>query len=71
MGARHGTICVLCCWALMAVMFAAGVMSLAAMFALTLATLVEKLIPGPWPSRIVGCVLIAWAALVVAGRIGA
>jgi predicted metal-binding membrane protein len=71
MGARHGTICVLCCWALMAVMFVAGVMSLAAMLALTLTTLVEKLVPGRWPARLAGCVLIAWAALVIAGRIGA
>jgi predicted metal-binding membrane protein len=71
MGARHGTICVLCCWALMAVMFVAGVMSLAAMLALTLATLIEKLVPGRWPARLTGCVLMAWAVLVVAGRLGA
>ncbi|HWB16044.1 MAG TPA: DUF2182 domain-containing protein [Vicinamibacterales bacterium] len=71
MGARHGTICVLCCWALMAVMFVAGVMSLAAMLALTLATFIEKLVPGRWPARLTGCVLMAWAVLVVAGRLGA
>jgi predicted metal-binding membrane protein len=55
----------------MAVMFVAGVMSLAAMLALTLATLVEKLVPGRWPARLTGCVLMAWAVLVVAGRLGA
>jgi predicted metal-binding membrane protein len=66
MGARHGTICVLCCWALMAVMFAAGVMSLAAMLALTVATLVEKLVRSPWPARLTGAALLAWSALILA-----
>jgi predicted metal-binding membrane protein len=71
LGARHGTICVACCWALMAVMFVTGVMSLAAMLALTIVTLVEKLVPGRWPARLAGCVLVAWAALVIAGGFGA
>jgi predicted metal-binding membrane protein len=46
MGARHGLYCLGCCWALFAVLVAAGVMSLAWMLLLTLVVFVEKLLPG-------------------------
>jgi predicted metal-binding membrane protein len=65
MGARHGTICVACCWALMAVMFVTGVMSLAAMLALTVVTLVEKLVPSRWPARLAGTALLAWSVFIL------
>ncbi len=45
MGLRHGFVCVGCCWALMAVMFAMGIMSLTWMALLTLCMFVEKVVP--------------------------
>lgn len=45
MGIRHGIYCFGCCWALFAVLVAAGVMSLAWMLLLTLVVFVEKLLP--------------------------
>jgi predicted metal-binding membrane protein len=46
MGARHGVDCVLCCWALMAVMLGLGTMNLAVMAMLTVLMLAEKVAPG-------------------------
>jgi len=45
MGLRHGLVCVGCCWALTAVMFAIGIMSLTWMALLTLFMFVEKVMP--------------------------
>jgi predicted metal-binding membrane protein len=45
MGVRHGLVCVGCCWALMAVMFAVGAMSLTWMGLLTLIMFAEKVLP--------------------------
>jgi predicted metal-binding membrane protein len=45
MGLRHGAYCFGCCWALFAVLVAAGVMSLAWMLLLTLVVFVEKMLP--------------------------
>ena len=45
MGARHGMVCVGCCWAMMAVMFAVGVMSPTWMALLTLLMFAEKVLP--------------------------
>ncbi len=45
MGTAHGLVCVGCCWALMAVMFAVGAMSLVWMGLLALVMLAEKLLP--------------------------
>lgn len=45
MGLRHGLLCVGCCWALMALLFAGGVMNLAWVAALSLAVAVEKIAP--------------------------
>jgi len=43
MGAEHGVYCVGCCWALMAILFAVGVMNLAWVALLTLLVLLQKL----------------------------
>ena len=48
LGLRHGGYCVGCCWALMAVMFVVGAMSLAWMGLVMLLVLSEKLIPASW-----------------------
>ena len=46
LGLRHGLFCLGCCWALMLVMFAAGVAHLAWMGVLGLIMLAEKALPG-------------------------
>ena len=59
LGAEHGVYCVGCCWALMLLLFAGGVMSLAWIAGLSLFVLFEKLGPAtPWSDRAVGAVLV-------------
>lgn len=65
LGLRHGSYCVACCWALMAVMFVVGAMSLAWMALLTAFVLVEKVAPVRWHiSQVSGVFLVAWGAWV-------
>ena len=60
MGLEHGVLCVGCCWALMLLLFAGGVMNLAVIAALTAFVAFEKLAPvGPNGARISGALLIA------------
>jgi predicted metal-binding membrane protein len=49
MGARHGAWCVACCWALMAALFALGVMSLAWMAFIAALIALEKTLPWDRP----------------------
>ena len=42
MGARHGFFCLGCCWALMGVLFVAGIMNLVWVALLTVFVLIEK-----------------------------
>jgi predicted metal-binding membrane protein len=61
MGLRHGGYCLLCCWALMALLFTLGVMNLAWIALLAAFVLVEKLASsGPWLSRASGMLLVGW-----------
>lgn len=63
MGLRHGAYCVACCWALMVLSFALGVMNLLWMALLTAFLCLEKIAPGGARiSRLSGFVLIAWGA---------
>ena len=63
MGAEHGAYCVGCCWALMLLLFAGGVMNLVVIAALTVFVAFEKLAPlGMWGARISGAALIGCAA---------
>ena len=63
MGARHGALCVGCCWMIMALLFVGGVMNLAWIALLALLVLVEKLAPaGPLVGRISGVLFLVWAA---------
>ena len=62
MGATHGAFCVGCCWALMLLLFAAGVMNLLWVAVIAGYVLVEKLLPG---GRLIG--RLAGVALVAAG----
>jgi len=62
MGLEHGTLCVGCCWALMLLLFAGGVMNLSVIAALTAFVAFEKLTPcGAHGSRISGVLLITAA----------
>ena len=62
MGLEHGAVCVGCCWALMLLLFAGGVMNLAVIAALTAFVAFEKLTPlGAHGARISGVLLVAAA----------
>jgi predicted metal-binding membrane protein len=66
MGLDHGIHCLGCCWALMLLLFAGGVMNLTVILALTVWVLVEKLAPfGEAGARIAGVGLLAAAAWMV------
>jgi predicted metal-binding membrane protein len=61
MGLGHGLYCVGCCWALMTVLFAAGIMNPLWIGLLALAVLAEKLAPtGERIGRLLGLAMIAW-----------
>jgi predicted metal-binding membrane protein len=67
LGYKHGLFCLGCCWALMLVMFAAGVASLPWMAALTALMVYEKTGPdGRRAVPVAGIALLAWSALVLA-----
>ncbi len=67
MGLLHGSYCVGCCWALMLLLFAGGVMNLAWVAALTLLVAAEKLLPfGHRVPRITAPLLIIWGAILLA-----
>jgi len=57
MGVRHGSYCLGCCWAVMALLFVAGVMNLLWVAALSVFVLAEKLAP-KYVSRSGGAVMI-------------
>ncbi|HET7826569.1 MAG TPA: DUF2182 domain-containing protein [Anaeromyxobacter sp.] len=67
MGIDHGLFCLGCCWALMLVMFVAGVMNLLWMASLTVLMTLEKIVPrGELLARATGVALAgagAWLAL--------
>ena len=59
LGIMHGWYCLGCCWALMLLLFAGGVMNLVVIAALTIFVLLEKLLPfGVYASRISGAALV-------------
>jgi predicted metal-binding membrane protein len=63
MGVDHGAYCVGCCWALMLLLFAGGVMNLTVIAALTAFVAFEKLAPvGVWGARVSGALLLGAAA---------
>lgn len=72
MGLDHGAYCVGCCWGLMIVLFAMGVMNLAWMGLLTAIIFAEKVSPyGPLLSRVIGGLFVALgAAMLLSPRWG-
>jgi predicted metal-binding membrane protein len=66
MGLDHGTFCLGCCWALMLVMFVAGVMNLFWMAALAALMLAEKIVPnGDMLAKLTGWGLLAGGVLMI------
>ncbi len=71
MGLRNGNYCVVCCWALMSLMFASGVMSLLWMAIIAAFVLVEKVVPGRnWVSRVSGLLFTVWGVWILGGTLG-
>ena len=63
MGVEHGGYCLGCCWALMLLLFAGGVMNLAVIVGLTAIVLIEKFTPlGVRTSRVLGVLMLATGA---------
>ena len=68
MGLEHGAFCIGCCWMVMLLMFAGGVMNLLWAVALTIFVLVEKLLPGGLRfARLGGVLMTLFGAWLVAG----
>ena len=65
-GPRHGAWCLGCCWALMAALFAVGVMSLGWMALIAAFIAAEKLLPWPVAARRTVAVLLLLLGLGIA-----
>ena len=66
LGLEHGVLCVGCCWALMLLLFAGGVMNLTVIAALTAFILIEKLTPlGLRSVRVTGTALVLFGLWVM------
>jgi predicted metal-binding membrane protein len=69
MGLRHGAYCVGCCWALMALLFVAGVMNLVWVAAIAAFVLIEKVVPGGRQvSRLAGALFVVAGVLLLIPR---
>ncbi len=67
MGASHGLYCLGCCWVLMVLLFAMGVMNLLWVAAIAVFVFAEKLLPGgPWIGRAGGVAMMAFGAWLIA-----
>ena len=66
LGLRHGVYCLGCCWAMMALLFVGGVMSLVWIAGLALLVLIEKLSPAGRELGIAAGVLATAAGLLLA-----
>jgi predicted metal-binding membrane protein len=63
MGLQHGLYCLGCCWVLMALLFAVGVMNLLWVAALAIFIFAEKLLPGGiWIGRVAGVLMLLFGA---------
>ena len=69
MGLEHGVFCAGCCWALMALLFVAGVMNILWVAALTLLVCLEKILPSrARVSFATGIVLAGWGVFILGSR---
>jgi len=68
MGVEHGAFCVGCCWFLMGLLFALGVMNLLWVAAIALFVLAEKVLPhGQWIARASGVLMVLAGTYLLAG----
>ena len=66
LGIQHGLFCIGCCWVLMALLLAAGVMNLGWVAAIGGLVLVEKLLKhGPLVGRVAGGLFVVWGMYLV------
>ena len=70
-GAVQGLACFGCCWAMMTVMFAVGVMNIVWIAVLGVLMVVEKNVPSLWLYKAIGVVFLVWGALLLALATGA
>lgn len=68
-GVEEGLACLGCCWAMMAVMFAAGLMNLAVMALLGVLMGLEKLLSGVRATYFLGVLLILAAVILASGLV--
>lgn len=71
LGVKQGLFCLGCCWAMMAVMFAVGVMNVIWMAALGIVMTIEKIGTGKRFTQIIGVVLIAAGVAFIATSVAA
>jgi predicted metal-binding membrane protein len=69
MGARHGTYCLGCCWALMLLLFVGGVMNLLLVAALSILVLLQKLLPGKRVAQCTGIVMLVVGLILIGNAI--
>lgn len=71
MGWAHGIYCAGCCWVLMLLLFAVGVMNLAWVAVIAGLVFVEKLLPaGVWLGRAAGAGMVAFGGYLLVGGVG-
>ena len=71
MGVKHGIFCVGCCWALMLVLFAVGVMNMLWVALIAAFVLIEKIFPSPGILRLFsGLALVGWGAYLLSPYFG-
>jgi predicted metal-binding membrane protein len=67
MGMSHGFYCLGCCWILMSLLFALGVMNLLWVAIIAIFVLAEKLLPaGAAIVRLSGALMCAWGVFLIA-----
>lgn len=71
MGMEHGGLCLGCCWAIMLLLFVAGVMNLIWVAVIAAFVFMEKLAPGgAWAGRASGLVMLALGGGILVAAIG-
>lgn len=67
MGIHHGSLCIGCCWTLMALLFVLGVMNLWWIALVAAVVLLEKTVPSDAFTRLLGASLLVWGAGLLIG----
>jgi predicted metal-binding membrane protein len=67
LGMHHGSLCIGCCWALMALLFVLGVMNLWWIALVSAVVLLEKVTASRAPTQLLGLGLLGWGAMTLVG----